>query len=77
MQLAFVFKCLSDTIILDDFKSALDQVRQHHFPDTQQLEEIELRSSSREDLAHSLSVERPAPIYDPQGSGWYQDSPRA
>lgn len=28
-KLAFVFKCLTDTIILDDFKSALDRLTQH------------------------------------------------
>ncbi|KAL3259758.1 hypothetical protein ABHI18_005100, partial [Aspergillus niger] len=32
-KLAFVFKCLSDTIILDDFRSALDRLRYHHHPD--------------------------------------------
>jgi hypothetical protein len=30
-KLSFVFKCLCDTVILDDFKSALDQIRSHHF----------------------------------------------
>ncbi|GAB7362112.1 hypothetical protein MBLNU230_g2140t1 [Neophaeotheca triangularis] len=28
-KLAFVFKCLTDTIILDDFKTALDKLKQH------------------------------------------------
>ncbi|KAK4540974.1 hypothetical protein LTR36_008482 [Oleoguttula mirabilis] len=28
-KLAFVFKCLTDTIILDDFKTALDRLTQH------------------------------------------------
>ncbi|KAI2864102.1 hypothetical protein CBS76997_11261 [Aspergillus niger] len=32
-KLAFVFKCLSDTIILDDFRSALDRLRYHYHPD--------------------------------------------
>lgn len=30
-KLAFVFKCLTDTIILDDFKTALDKLKEHHF----------------------------------------------
>ncbi|KAF2401041.1 hypothetical protein EJ06DRAFT_537818 [Trichodelitschia bisporula] len=29
-KLAFVFKCLTDTIILDDFKTALDRLKHHH-----------------------------------------------
>lgn len=28
-KLAFIFKCLTDTIVLDDFKSALDRLKQH------------------------------------------------
>ncbi|KAF2764356.1 hypothetical protein EJ03DRAFT_243830, partial [Teratosphaeria nubilosa] len=28
-KLAFVFKCLTDTIILDDFKTALDRLKRH------------------------------------------------
>lgn len=28
-KLAFVFKCFTDTIILDDFKTALDRLKQH------------------------------------------------
>ena len=28
-QLSFVFKCLCDTVILDDFKTALDHMRTH------------------------------------------------
>jgi hypothetical protein len=28
-KLSFVFKCLTDTIILDDFKTALDRLREH------------------------------------------------
>ncbi|KAI2857972.1 hypothetical protein CBS63078_11349 [Aspergillus niger] len=32
-KLAFVFKRLSDTIILDDFRSALDRLRYHYHPD--------------------------------------------
>jgi hypothetical protein len=30
-KLSFVFKCLCDTIILDDFKTALDRIRSHRF----------------------------------------------
>jgi hypothetical protein len=30
-KLAFVFKCLTDTIILDDFKTALADIREHKF----------------------------------------------
>jgi len=28
-KLAFVFKCLTDTIVLDDFKTALDRLKQY------------------------------------------------
>lgn len=28
-KLAFVFKCLTDTIVLDDFKTALDRLKEH------------------------------------------------
>lgn len=28
-KLAFVFKCLSDTMVLDDFKTALDRLKQY------------------------------------------------
>lgn len=28
-QLSFIFKCLCDTVILDDFKTALDHLRVH------------------------------------------------
>jgi hypothetical protein len=28
-QLSFIFKCLCDTVILDDFKTALDHMRTH------------------------------------------------
>lgn len=28
-KLAFIFKCLTDTVILDDFKTALDRIRHH------------------------------------------------
>lgn len=28
-QLSFIFKCLSDIVILDDFKTALDRIRKH------------------------------------------------
>lgn len=30
-KLALVFKCLTDTIILDDFKSSLDKLSRHRF----------------------------------------------
>lgn len=29
-ELAFVFKCLTDTIVLDDFKTALDRLQEHN-----------------------------------------------
>lgn len=32
-KLAYVFKCLTDTVILDDFKTALEKVRDHKFSD--------------------------------------------
>lgn len=46
-QLAFVFKCLSDTIILDDFKSALDRLRYHHHPDGLAPHETEIHARGR------------------------------
>ncbi|BCR86663.1 uncharacterized protein ACHE_30650S [Aspergillus chevalieri] len=30
-KLSFIFKCLCDTVILDDFKTALDHIRSYHF----------------------------------------------
>ncbi|KAH1612248.1 hypothetical protein KXX21_002809 [Aspergillus fumigatus] len=38
-KLGFIFKCLSDTIILDDFKTTLDRLRRRLFPDLLQSEE--------------------------------------
>jgi hypothetical protein len=63
-QLAFVFKCLSDTIILDDFKSALDRVRRRTDP-----QDIELHSSDAGGLSDRPLVPRPAPVLE--RSGWY------
>ena len=30
-KLSFIFKCLCDTVILNDFKTALDHIRSYHF----------------------------------------------
>jgi hypothetical protein len=50
-QLAFVFKCLSDTIILDDFGSALDRVRRRTNP-----QDLELRSFDAESSYNGLHL---------------------
>ncbi|KAI9923375.1 hypothetical protein MW887_009925, partial [Aspergillus wentii] len=39
-KLAFVFKCLCDTIILDDFKSALDRIRGHWWQGRTQIHDL-------------------------------------
>jgi hypothetical protein len=66
-QLAFVFKCLSDTIILDDFGSALDRVRRRTNP-----QDLELRSFDAESSPHRVLVQRPAPVLEPERSRWYR-----
>ncbi|OJJ29583.1 hypothetical protein ASPWEDRAFT_55553 [Aspergillus wentii DTO 134E9] len=46
-KLAFVFKCLCDTIILDDFKSALDRIRGHWWQGRTQIHDLnELRAGA-------------------------------
>ncbi|KAL2787699.1 hypothetical protein BJX66DRAFT_341010 [Aspergillus keveii] len=63
-KLAFVFKCLSDIIILDDFKSALDRVRRRIDP-----QDIELHSTDAGGLPDRPLVQRPTPVLE--RSGWY------
>ncbi|PLB41360.1 uncharacterized protein BDW47DRAFT_100011 [Aspergillus candidus] len=45
-KLSFIFKCLCDTVILDDFKTALDRMRAHWFQKRAQSGEIFLPQSS-------------------------------
>lgn len=54
-KLAFIFKCLTDTIILDDFKTALDRLR--HF-------KLEQMSG-----AHALELADSRAISDSQNRG--------
>ncbi|KAI2854332.1 hypothetical protein CBS147321_11061 [Aspergillus niger] len=64
-KLAFVFKCLSDTIILDDFRSALDRLRYHYHPDgvpPQEATHARGRSTNRlVDCVPEASIKRPEP----------------
>ncbi|KAI2986424.1 hypothetical protein CBS147345_10930 [Aspergillus niger] len=64
-HLAFVFKCLSDTIILDDFRSALDRLRYHYHPDgvpPQEATHARGRSTNRlVDCVPEASIKRPEP----------------
>ncbi|CAK44751.1 hypothetical protein M747DRAFT_324995 [Aspergillus niger ATCC 13496] len=65
-HLAFVFKCLSDTIILDDFRSALDRLRYHYHPDgvpPQEATHARGRSTNRlVDCVPEASIKRPEPF---------------
>ena len=69
LQLAFVFKCLSDTIILDDFRSALDRLRYHYHPDgvpPQETTHARGRSTNRlVDRVPEASIKRPEPVCRP------------
>ncbi|BCS00107.1 uncharacterized protein AKAW2_50448A [Aspergillus luchuensis] len=68
-KLAFVFKCLSDTIILDDFRSALDRLRYHYHPDgvpPQEATHARGRSTNRlVDCVPEASIKRPEPVCRP------------
>ncbi|PYH67155.1 uncharacterized protein BO88DRAFT_466566 [Aspergillus vadensis CBS 113365] len=69
-KLAFVFKCLSDTIILDDFRSTLDRLRYHHHPDVLPLQEPDTHARGRRtnklvDSVPEASVKRPDPVCRP------------
>ncbi|KAI2948026.1 hypothetical protein CBS147323_11118 [Aspergillus niger] len=68
-KLAFVFKCLSDTIILDDFRSALNRLRYHYHPDApppQETTHARGRSTNRlVDCVPEASIKRPDPVCRP------------
>ncbi|GAA93261.1 similar to An04g07800 [Aspergillus luchuensis IFO 4308] len=68
-KLAFVFKCLSDTIILDDFRSALDRLRYHYHPDgvpPQEATHARCRSTNQlVDCVPEASINRPEPVCRP------------
>ncbi|GKZ75270.1 hypothetical protein AnigIFM50267_004134 [Aspergillus niger] len=69
-KLALVFKCLSGTIILDDFGSALDRLRHHHHPDVLPLQEPDTHARGRRtnklvDSVPEASVKRPDPVCRP------------
>ncbi|OJZ80231.1 hypothetical protein ASPFODRAFT_212810 [Aspergillus luchuensis CBS 106.47] len=69
-KLAFVFKCLSDTFILDDFRSALDRLRHHHHPDVLPLQEPDTHARGRRtnkpvDSVPEASAKRPDPVCRP------------
>ncbi|GKZ75319.1 hypothetical protein AnigIFM50267_005305 [Aspergillus niger] len=65
-KLAFVIKCLGDTIILDDFRSALDRLRYHYHPDgVPPQETTHARGQSINQLVDwvpEASVKRPEPV---------------
>ncbi|GKZ75129.1 hypothetical protein AnigIFM50267_002618 [Aspergillus niger] len=68
-QLAFVLKFLSDTIILDDFKSVLDRLRYHYHPDVpppQEATHARGQSTNRlVDCVPAPSIKRPEPLCHP------------
>ncbi|KAI3046543.1 hypothetical protein CBS147353_11773 [Aspergillus niger] len=68
-KLAFVFKCLSDTIILDDFRSALDRLRYHYHPDgmpPQEATHARGRTTNRlVNCVPEASIKRPEPVCRP------------
>jgi hypothetical protein len=68
LQLAFIFKCLSETIILDDFKTTLDRLRCHLFSDQLQSEVVEyhtsaLGSGQAMGPAPNATIKRPVPVH--------------
>lgn len=62
-QLSFIFKCLCDIIILDDFKTALDRIRDHWLQSTNpdnflvmpQTESIEAQVALRQRKRNAVS----------------------
>ncbi|KAK2765072.1 hypothetical protein FQN54_008771 [Arachnomyces sp. PD_36] len=64
-KLSFVFKCLCDTVVLDDFKTALDRLRDYWLMKNNALEEVPSRITGREyDLgAPSGSRDRRHKVY--------------
>lgn len=46
-KIAFVFKCFTDTIILDDFKTALDKLSEHKMRRLQNVPDLELQRPPR------------------------------
>ncbi|KAF4227752.1 hypothetical protein CNMCM8980_007168 [Aspergillus fumigatiaffinis] len=73
-KLGFIFKCLSDTIILDDFKTTLDRLRRHLCPDLLQSEEVECRVPALDSPqvmspAPDASLRRPVPVHKRYGIG--------
>ncbi|RDH26922.1 hypothetical protein BDQ94DRAFT_164078 [Aspergillus welwitschiae] len=67
-KLAFVFKYLSDTIMLDDFRGALDRLRYHYHPDVPPQEATHARGRSTNrpvDCVPEASVNRPEPVCRP------------
>lgn len=64
-KLAYVFKCLTDTIILDDFKTALDKLKQYRL---QRLSSVTDSDPNRRDLTFSRSRSvAPQPWLDASG----------
>ncbi|RDH26249.1 hypothetical protein BDQ94DRAFT_164639 [Aspergillus welwitschiae] len=68
-KLTFVFKCLSDTIILNDYGGALDRLRYHYHPDgvpPQEATRARGRSTNRlVDSVPEASVKCPDPVCRP------------
>ncbi|KAI3005581.1 hypothetical protein CBS147346_4247 [Aspergillus niger] len=68
-KLAFIFKYLSNTIILDDFRNALDRLRYHYHPNgvpPQENTHTRGRSTNRlVDCVPEASIKHPEPVYRP------------
>lgn len=64
-KLSFIFKCLCDTVILNDFKTALDHIRSYHFTRSILTDESTFWRNNSHQLA---DIENAIPV-SPRGSG--------
>ncbi|KAH1612255.1 hypothetical protein KXX21_002816 [Aspergillus fumigatus] len=71
-KLAFIFKCLSDTIILDDFKTTLDRLGGRFFPDPLQSPS---RGSPLVGPAPDASIKCPDPVHKRHGTVFSDECP--
>lgn len=58
-KLAFVFKCLTDTIVLDDFKTALDRLKEYRLQQMGSLVSDGVRGEFDSDPGHAHEVRSP------------------
>jgi hypothetical protein len=72
LQLAFIFKCLSDTIILDDFKTTLDRLGGRFFPDPLQSPSL---GSPLVGPAPDASIKCPDPVHKRHGTIFSDECP--